>query len=238
MIKLLPFILVPLLILAGLGYWRYSVSKQNLITASTIQQEPIEVPKTLPKESLEDRVKTLEDVVTKLVLQVNALKSQGVVKSDSSTLTSSSSDASITELKARVSLLEKATPGSVSSTTAKNPVYIPLGSNSGPWSDQNWNTLNEYEVLINPANYVGYSSMQLEVNFRIIELAGTASVRLYNVSDNTAISSQLDATSTVFGLYTSSTFTLSSGSKTYKLQAKSSAGKDLYIQTARIKVNF
>ncbi|MBI2597118.1 hypothetical protein HYW41_03100 [Candidatus Daviesbacteria bacterium] len=239
MIKLLPFILIPVLIIGVLGYWRFSASSKNLTTPQTESDVPIEVPKTLPQASLEDRVKALEEVVNKLVAQVNNLKAQ---PSPASSANSSSSnpndlDSQVTQLKVRVSALEKATPAPVSGSS-KYPLYIPLGSSAGPWSNQDWVSASEYETVIDPGNYANYTSMQLEVNFRLIETAGTGSVRLYNASDNSAISSQVDTTSSSFSLKTSSTFTLPSGSKTYKLQTKSSQGKDLYIQSARIKVNF
>lgn len=239
MIKLLLFILIPILLLALLGYWRYGVSKSNLTTSQSEKVEgPIEVPKTLPEASLEDRVKDLEKIVIKLVNQYNNQKSSPSPTA-STISTPSNLEGAVTELKARVSALENAaTPAPASSTSSKYPLYIPLGSTGGPWGNQDWNTINEYEASIDSSSYAGYSSMQLEVNFRLVEAAGTGSVRLFNTTDNTAISSQVDTTSTTFGLKISSTFTLPSGAKTYKIQVKSSQGKDLYLQSARIKVNF
>ena len=91
---------------------------------------------------------------------------------------------------------------------------------------------------MDPVNYPGYSGMILEVNFRLVDPAGTGSVRLYNVTDAGVVSTQLDTSSTSFSLKTSSSFKLATGQKTYKLQVKSTGGKDLYIQSARIRVNF
>lgn len=199
----------------------------------------MEVPKTLPGASLEDRVKNLEDALGKLVTQFNSSKSSGS-QADVPNLASrlSNAESAITELKARVSALEK--NGTTTTTTSGNkyPLYIPLGSGGGPWQDQVWHTLNEYQATINPDNYSGYSSMQLEANFRLIEAAGTGSVRLYNVTDGSSISSQVDTTDTSYGLHTSSTFKLPSGQKTYTIQVQSSSGKDLFVQSARVKVNF
>ncbi len=237
MFKLLPIIFIFILLLAGLGYWRYMASKPKLTTPAALQ-EPIEVPKTLPTSSLEDRVKSLEELATKLVTQVNDLKSK-VGQTQSSNASNASSqdvDAPLTELKARVSALEKATPAPASSS--QSTVYIPLGSGGGPWGDKDWYSTSEYEISLDPASYPGYKSMVLEVTFRLAEAAGTGSVRLYNSSDSSAVSGQLDTTSTSFGLKTSSSFTLPAGSKTYKLQVKSSQGANLHIQSARIKVNF
>lgn len=253
MIRLLPFILIPVVLVIGLGWWRYSASKQTLTTSSEEKIEviegPVEVPKTLPNATLEERVTVLEETLVKLINSVNAMKaqtsksqasqSQSSSSNSSSSSTSRSADAAITELKARVSALESATPApAATSNTSKSVIYIPLGSGGGPWANTDWYSLSEYEISLDPANYPGYTGMVLEVTFRLVEAAGTGSVRLYNVSSSTAASGQLDTTSSSYELKSSSSFTLPSGVKTYRLQIKSSSNKDLYIQSARIKVNF
>ncbi len=238
MIRLLPFILIPILIIGGLGWWRYNAAKQSLTTSQTEVQDlraPIEVPKTLPNASVEDRVKSLEDSVAKLINQVNSFKSSGSSTTSSDTRLFSA-EGGITELKARVSSLEKTSPAPATAGS-KAPLYIPLGAASGPWGSQDWNTINDYEALINSDSYSGYSNMQLEVIFRLTEAAGTGSVRLFNATDNSSYS-QVDTTSTSFGLKTSGNFNLPSGTKTYKLQVKSTQGKDLFIQSVRIKISF
>lgn len=236
MIKILPILAVIALILGGLGYWRYNSSGSALTTPKQ-EEGPIEVPKTLPKMSLEDRVSELEKVVAKLVTQVNNLKSQPQSRSSPAPQLSTVESA-VTELKARVSTLEKATPAPAAAVSAQASVYIPLGSGGGPWGDKDWYTTAEYEVSLDPANYPGYKGMVLEATLRLAETVGTGSVRLYNVTDSSAISGQLDTTSTSFSLKTSASFTLPSGAKTYKLQVKSSQNTNLYIQSARIKVTF
>lgn len=238
MIRLLPFVLIPILIIAGLGYWRVTSTKQNLITSQSDETEsPIEVPKTLPGATTEDRVKELEDTVTELVAQVNKLKSANSQTENSSSLDLRLKDveANSTELKARVSALEKATPAPASG--GKSTVYIPLGA-GGSWSDLDWNSLAEYEISLNPDSYPGYTGMYLEANFRLEESAGTGSVRLYNTTDGSAVSSQLDTTSTSFSLQTTLSFKLPSGTKTYRLQVKSTQRKQVFIQSARIRVSF
>lgn len=240
MIRFLPFLLIPLLVLGGLWYWRSQAGESGEAASreSEESQGLVEVPKTLPGASVEDRVKSLEEALAKLVPQVNNLKPSSSTNPSSASLDSrlSNVEAEVTALKVRISALEKATPAPAASQ-AKSTVYIPLGA-GGSWSDIDWHSLPEYEISLDPANYPGYSGMYLEVNFRMAESAGTGSVRLYNVTDNSALSSQLDTTSTAFSLQTSSSFKLPSGAKTYRLQVKSSQGKDLFIQSARIKVNF
>ena len=235
MIKLLLFVLIPVLILGGLGYWRYTALKPDLTTPSTQAEEPIEVPKQMPQASLEDRVKNLETVVTKLATQVNNLKSPA--PASSSAPSSSSLDAQVTELKARVSALEKADTAPASSNS-QSVVYIPLGSGGGPWGDKGWFSLNEYQITLDPVSYPGYTGMVLEVTFRLTAKSGTASIRLYNSTDSSATSSQVDTTSDSLGLFSTSSFKLASGSKTYNLQVKSSEGQNVLIQFARIKVTF
>lgn len=246
MLRFLPFLLIPILIIAGLGYWRFTANKQSTVTliedSQGQDQGPVEVPKTLPGATLEDRVKSLEETLTKLIPQVNNLKPGSSPVAGSAGSSSSDSrltevETAVTELKARVSSLEQATPAPVTSGS-KYPLYIPMGSGGGPWGDQDWNALNEYQVSINPDNYSGYSGMQLEANFRLAEAAGTGSVRLYNITDSSSISSEVNTTSTSFGTQTSSTFKLPSGAKTYTIQIKSNQGKSLFVQSARIKVNF
>ncbi len=239
---MLPFILIPVLIIAGLGYWRLKAGQSSIISPKAGSQSeaagPLEVPKTLPESSVEDRLKSIEDTLAKLIPKVNGLKS---AKQETSSTTSDAKvkdlEAVVIELKARVSSLEKASPAPATSNS-KSPLYIPLGAGGGPWTDQDYNTLNEYQATINPDSYSGYTSMQLEVNMRLTELAGTGYVRLYNVTDGSSISSEVSTTSTTFGLQTSGTFKLPGGQKTYTIQVKSSQGKNLFVQSARIKVNF
>lgn len=228
MIRLLPFILIPVIIVSGLGYWRYLAGKQSLIAPQTTQQEapPVEVPKTLPA------VSTAEPTP-----QVNNLKSPSPQVSISSSADSKIKDleSAIVDLKARVAVLEKP---AVSSSVVKAPLYIPLGASGGPWLYADWTSLNEYQVSINPDNYAGYSGMQLEVNFRIIGSPGKGYVRLYNLTDNSSVASEISTINSSFSILNSATFKLTGGQKLYTIQVKSTESKDLYIQSARIKVNF
>lgn len=226
--------------IAGLLVWRFGITKQNLSTAETTQQvqdsAPVEVPKTLPKASLEDRVNNLETLVTKLAPQANSLKTAAPsIQPASLDSRVANLESAITDLRARMTGLEKTTPVS---SVSKAPLYIPLGANGGPWLYADWTSLNEYQVSINPDNYAAYLSMQLEVNFRLVGAPGTGYVRLYNVTDKSAVASEISTTNTSFGVLASSVFKLISGQKLYTIQVKSTNSQDLYIQSARIKVNF
>lgn len=242
MAKLLLLIAVPILIILGLGYWRFVATKPQA-SSQSIQQDLglVEVPKTVPNASLEDRVKILEDTNSKLITQLNALKTSNGQAPSASSLDSrlTNVESAVTDLKARVSALEKASPAPAAATGNKSPLYIPMGADGGPWTDQSWHTLTEYQVSVNPGDYSGYSGMQLEANFRLSEPGGTASVRVYNVTDGVEVSnSQVDTTSTNYSLHASGSFKLNSGTKTYSIQVQSTLGKDLFVQSARLKVNF
>lgn len=234
MLKFLPFILIAILILGGLGYWRYVASNKPVLTTPIQDVVPLEVPKTLPQASLEDRLNSLEDLANKLVTQVNTLKSQpSSISTDASKL--NSLDASVTELKARISALEKVSPA-LTGSSQQATVFIPLGS-GGSWGDKAWYSTPEYEISLNPSNYPGYTGINLEAAFRLNAKNGTGSVRLYNMTDGVGYS-QVDTTSDAFSLQSSSSFKLPTGTKTYRLQVKSSEGATLFIQSARLRVSF
>lgn len=242
MLRFLPFILIAVVLLGGLGYWRFVVVKQNLESpkvSQTEDQTPIEVPAALPSSSLEDRVKALEDLISKIVVQVNSLKSTKLDSGSSVDTKLNSLDAAVTELKVRVSSLEKVSPAPVTTTSSsgKSTVYIPLGS-GGQISDTNWATLSTFQINLDPSQYPGYTNMQLEVTMRLNQPGGKLYARLYNSSGGSATSSEVTTTSTTSQLVTSSDFNLATGTKTYVLQAKTSDGSQGFLDYARIKVNF
>lgn len=238
MFKILPFVLIPLLILGGLGYFRFVyLPQQNLenpVKSVSQQTGPIEVPKSLPGATVDDRVNTLEQSIATLIKEINSLKSPGAQSTVADAARLNNAESAIVELKARVSALEKTTPTPVISSS-KSTVYIPLGSGGQINGNTDWNNLNTFQATVDPAQYPGYTSMQLEVNMRLNQPGGTLYARLY--SGGSLDSSQVTTTSTSSSLVTSGTFTVS-GSKTYTLQAKSSDGTQAFIDDARIKVNF
>ncbi len=235
MIKILPFVIVALLIVGALAYFRFFVVKQNLTdsSAGSVQSSPIEVPKTLPGATLEDRVKSLEDTVKSLVQKVNA--SPAPATSADSRL--ADAEAAITELKARVSSLENSSGTSQTSTSSKSTVYIPLGS-GGQINSDNYSSLNTFQVSLDPAQYPGYKNMQLEVNMRLNQPGATLYARLYDNNTGSAVSGEISTTSTSSTVISSSSFTLPSGSNTYVLQSRTSDGSQAFLDYARIKVNF
>ena len=144
----------------------------------------------------------------------------------------------IAELLGRIKELESKPTPTPTSSINKSPVYIPLGPGDSI-SSVNWSTASVPIITIDPADYPGYTSMQLEVTFQIYQGNGTAYARLYAYNDGTSIlSSEVSTTSASYTTVTSGTFQLSGGKKSYKLQQKSTTGFSTNVQFARIKVNF
>lgn len=186
------------------------------------------------------RIKDLEEAMSALIKQVASLKSKG---SESSSADLNNLQAQITDLQNQINLLKTGQTPLASTTTtttvaaSKSAVYIPLGS-GGTYNYKDWEALPAYEITLDTVDYPGYTSMQLEVIFRLTQVA-EAGARLYNYTDSAAISgSDVYTKSDTFSLHTSSKFTLATGRKTYRLQVKSPDTYDVIIQNVRIKVNF
>lgn len=143
----------------------------------------------------------------------------------------------INSLKASLPQLSSVSNASVAS--AKAPVYIPIGSTPDSFGDQSWKSIDALAVNIDPTDYPGYSSMQLEVIMRSNQGAGTISARLFNVTGNSPVSnSSVSGSTASFTLFSSGTFNLSGGKNLYKVQVMSTVGDSLFVQNARIRVNF
>lgn len=189
-------------------------------------------------KSLQSQLSTLLDKISQL--EKTATKSATPLVKNGSTEGQKIRDleTTITQLQAKVTTLEQQTNRTSQPSSGSTPVvYIPLGS-GGSTDDKNWFGLDGYEVSLNPADYPGYSNMYLEVTLRLVEKVGTAYARLYSISDNKAVSSELSSTSEKNTLLSSSGFKLPDGSKTYRLQVKSSEGYQVLLQNSRIKVTF
>lgn len=172
----------------------------------------INVAQATNSSSIETRIKTLETTIVDLQKQLAIVKANSTTKPVVVTQTST--------------------------TNPKYPLYIPLGS-SGSLGDRNYLAVDGYEVSIDPADYPGYKTMNLEVSLRLIESVGVVNARVFNFSDNSGISASVVSTnSSTFKLLSSSGFTLPSGRKTYRLQVQSTEGYTVQVNEARIKVNF
>ena len=229
MIKLLPFILIPVLVIGGFLYFRFFSIKQSL------EKGPTEEANVLEETELREVPATLPSTTPK-VQQVSVNSSPSSSNDSSVASKINSLEEEVTNLKTRIFALEKAPQASANVATSTNvPSYIPLGA-GGSNSNNNWADMPGYEISIDPADYTGYSGMQLEVNMRLNAYGGNAIVRLVS-SSGSAISSEVSTSKTLYNLNTSLTFKLPTGKNTYKLQVKSSGG-EMFIQDARIKVIF
>ena len=131
------------------------------------------------------------------------------------------------------------TQTSSSTSTSPKTLYIPIGYGGSGSSTTDFATVSGHEIIINSSDYSGYKQMVFEPNFRIFQGNGKAEVRLYNKTDGTAIqNSVVSSTSQDYSTKTSSGFTLSGGSKTYTVQAKSSTGYAVDLQLTRIRVDY
>lgn len=229
MLKLLPVVLFLLAIAGGLIYFRY-FKASNIENPTT---SPVAELENSPASAAQELPSALPTPPPSLLPSPSAIPDNNTASLDTRLKVA---EAAVAELKARVSSLEKASPTTTASTP-KSPLYIPLGS-GGVNSDSNWSSIATFEITLDPGDYAGYSDMQLEVNFRLPSLVGTGYARLYNFTDSSVTSAELSTTSGTYVWASTAGFKLASGKKVYKLQTKSSAGKDVEVQSARIKVNF
>ncbi|MCL5784483.1 MAG: hypothetical protein M1142_03975 [Patescibacteria group bacterium] len=241
MLKLLPVIVVVTLMISVLVYIRFFKISQPITTpqASSVSYTPT------TGATDKERIQALEDAVMTIAKQINKMQTSG------GSGTSSDLENRVKFLEDQVAILQRQqSNGEVTGTTItpvptaspvsqKQPaLYIPLGT-GGSSTGSDWTTINTYKITLDPADYPGYSSMQLELSLRVYQGNGKAFARLINSDDGLAV--LLSEVSTTFGDYTwvtSSPFTLSSGKKNYKVQLKSLTGYEAGIQNARIKVNF
>lgn len=221
--------MIPVLLLGG-GYFylNYTSSRnlQNPTEESRTIEEPVEVPKSLP-------------VTTKTTGQspqpTPAPTSVPAQSNSSLDAKVAALETVVNDLRIKVSNLEKTS--STQTSVSKPTIYIPLGS-GGQTQDTNWTSLNSFQISLDPASYSGYTSMQMEVTMRLNQPGGEVFARLYNSSAGSPVSSEVSSTSTTSSVASSATFTLPAGSKNYLLQAKSKDGSLVFIDYARIKVNF
>lgn len=125
------------------------------------------------------------------------------------------------------------------STAVNIPViYIPIGSTNDTVTSTDWANFGQLIFSIDPVDYPGVKSMQLIGDLRV-NAGGIVHARLYNDSDQKAIqNSEISTSQTTFSSLTSSNFTLPNSKKTYRIQGKSDAGDQIFLQNVKIKVSF
>lgn len=175
---------------------------------------------------------SVDDRLTQLESQIDSTK---VAKSLTDRLTI------LEQQVAQINVKLQASPSpAAAATSVKIPVvYIPIGSINENVTATSWVSFGQLTFSIDPADYPGYKTMQLIGDLRLNSAGGTAHARLYNDSDQSAVSNtEISTTSTTFSSLSSSTFTLPSSKKTYRLQGKSDTGDQIYLQNVKIKVSF
>jgi hypothetical protein len=236
MIRLVLIILVPVAIAGGLIY--LFTLRSNVSLPGPQFYGAKEVPLNLPTEatttaalptpkngdSLQERVKTLEASVIILNKKID-------------TLTTTLSKLTNTPIPAATPIVTSQS----STTTSSGPksVYIPIGYGGSSIATSDYESLTTQQITINSSDYSGYKQAVLEVNFKIDNANGEGQARLFNSTDGTAILGSV--VSTISGNYatvSSSGFNLSSGSKNYTLQLKSSSGYRVEVQLARIRIDY
>lgn len=241
MSKFLPIIVLIFLVIGTFFYIRSRFDSQPASSLTSGSSPVTSEPKTanLSASSDSDRIKVLEELITQLGKKVSSSGGSGAQNT-----TSPMTETRIKNLETTTASLQqqidtlKGTSSIVPTSSKKSPIYIPLGS-GGTSDGRDWYSMTAYQANINSADYSGYSSMQLEVVINLSESVGEAHARLYNSSDSSAVSSASVSTSANKAtLVSSSGFTVPSGNKTYVLQLQSTQGYTIYLQSARIKVNF
>lgn len=242
MTKYLP---VAVLIFLLIGTFFYLRSRMSEPVKSPVDYQPVTVQKVPDNASPEEKIKILEQSIQFLATEI------GKTNANLSANTNAESPAlmetrlknletSVNSLKADVASLKSPTSptSQTSSSTKKSPIYIPLGS-GGTTTDKNYYGMGGYQVSIDPADYPGFSSMQLEAVLNLNEAVGTINARLYNSTNSSVVSnSDVSTSATTPTLVTSYGSTLPSGKKTYVLQVQSTQGYQANVQSARIRVNF
>ncbi len=238
MVKILLIAVVIAVLLGGAYYLRtyYASSTPSIVSGLTSSSEATDKERI---SSLENKIEVLERQVANPAIAIVS----PIPKASSGASTDQrlgSLEVAAQSLQNQINLLKISgtTTQTTTTSTGKSTDYIPLGWVGGI-SDQNWTSVTTQEITINAADYPGYKSMQFEVNLRIYQGNGTAYARLLNNSDGTGVSnSEVSTTSENYTWVSSSTFTLPSSQKTYRMQLKSTTGYEAGVQNARIKVNY
>lgn len=232
---LIAMVVFVAVVVGGMIYYRYKMVSQNFNLPPLIGNQEV-------VSTVDGRLSTVEDALALLINRVNT----GTGKVETTITTSSGSldarvqslENTVANLQVQINSLKSSSPGEVTTTVNRSPAYIPLGT-GGSVNSRDWVTVAGYEVTIDSADYSGYTNAYLEVTMRMSEPKSTkAFARLYNSTNDSAVSGEATTTATIYTLATTSSFQLSPGKKTYKLQVKSTDTGEIFIQDARIKITF
>lgn len=242
--KILPAVVVVALIIGIAVYFIFFKNSPQ----TSVPQVNLKGFDISPNASLNDRVNNLEKAVNILAKQAIKNSQTGEKFDNTQDVLDNSLEGRLTVLENTVNNLSPSSPSnssaptsnstSIENSTSPSVLYIPLGS-GGSSGDRNYITMPTFQVPINPSNYPGYTSMQLEVNMGLIQSVGSANAQLFNTTSNSAVAnSQVSTVASPYAWVISTGFTLPAGNNTYVLQLQSTQGYTINAQNARIKVNF
>lgn len=114
--------------------------------------------------------------------------------------------------------------------------YVPFGSGSGSSGD--WQDVAGLQASVNSNSYGSIKSVVFEVSLHIPNGNQTASVRLYNFTDNHPVwNSEVDFNGNAqSALKTSQAISLDSGNKLYKVQMKTQLQFEAILDQSRIHI--
>ncbi len=140
-----------------------------------------------------------------------------------------------------VSVTSSPTPTKAPTTTqttssATKEYYVPFGSGSG--SSLDWKDVSGLQASIDSSGYESIKSVVFEVSLHIPTGNETASVRLYNTTDNHPVwNSELTFNGNSTSLFMSSgEISLDSGNKLYKIQIKTQLQYSAVIDQSRVHI--
>lgn len=114
--------------------------------------------------------------------------------------------------------------------------YVPFGSGSGSSSD--WQDVAGLQANVDSASYGTIKSVKFEASLHIPTGNETATVRLYNATDNHPVwNSELSFNGNTASVFlTSSAINLDSGNKVYKVQLKTQLQYTAVLDQSRIHI--
>ena len=120
--------------------------------------------------------------------------------------------------------------------TAQREIFIPIGT--GSTKKSSYEDLAGLEVTIDTNKYTNIESVVFEASIWVQDGNGKVFAQLYNKTEGHPVWNSEISTSSATGiLATSAAITLSSGSKTYKIQAKTNLVEfAAHVDNARIKI--
>lgn len=124
---------------------------------------------------------------------------------------------------------------SLVSSPAVKEYYIDFGN--GTVDSTDWEDVPGLSKYINTNNYTNIQSVIFEASIRIPTGNGTVYVRLYNVTDGTAVDlSELSSEGSTSTLKQSKAINIAQGNKLYKVQMKNRMDYDVIVDSSRLKI--